>query len=204
MSKDTHTQNTKPFNGPSYWKHNSIFLTGFPFQSKTKRTNERTTTTLPYPGTHRGQGVWQSDDLARIASLFLTLHLALCEKVETHGDGVGILEAWHFAKGNRDEACWESQEKYRGRKGGGGEGSTRVELRNPTRLTYIAAYFFCWSWTFFFGDPGDSVTVTKLDPSSYVGGHPQPQPLKKKVTWVNSPYPKKGHLTAELPGHHTH
>lgn len=84
MCLKIHAQNTKPFNGPSYWKHISIFLTGLPFQSKTKRTNERTTSTHPDPGTHRGQGVWQSDDLARIASLFLTLHLALCEKVETH------------------------------------------------------------------------------------------------------------------------
>jgi len=69
------------------------------------------TTTHPDPGTHRGQGVWQSDDLARIASLFLTLHLALCEKVETHGDGVGILEARHFAKGNRDVLHVENHRK---------------------------------------------------------------------------------------------
>lgn len=113
MSKDTHTHTEyKTLQWPSYWKHISIFLTGFPFQSKKKKkpTNERQRLIL-IPGTHRGQGVWQSDDLARIASLFLTLHLALCEKVETHGDGVGILEAWHFAKGNRDVLHVENHRK---------------------------------------------------------------------------------------------
>lgn len=111
MSKDTHTQNTKPFNGHHT---GNIFPSSLPASRsnlKRKRTNERTTTTHPDPGTHRGQGVWQSDDLARIASLFLTLHLALCEKVETHGDGVGILEARHFAKGNRDVLHVENHRK---------------------------------------------------------------------------------------------
>ena len=100
-------------------------------------------------------------------------------------------------------ACGESQEKYRGRKGGKVKAPPGWSWETPpgySSLFFLLELDICFLVTQVIQSPWPNLIFP-----SYVGGHfNQPQPFcKRSRGWTHHPR-KKGHLTAELTGHHIH